>query len=63
MDAVRPVDLKFCADPDYLKSRTDSDFIECDSFEKLWDMMVRTHVESIGTESKVAITVTSPIRS
>lgn len=55
---MRPVDLKFCMDVDFLESSIDLGFITNDtSYEDLTDEQVRAFVETRSADSKEVVTL------
>lgn len=57
-EPVRPVNLSFCVDPEYLYSAIALGFIErAETNEDPTDSLLRTHLESLSTESTDTVTL------
>jgi transposase InsO family protein len=57
-EAVRPVKLKFCVDPEYLESIIALGFIkDVQSYESLTDEILRQFLETKSQESKESVTI------
>lgn len=58
--AVKPVDLKFCVEMQYLTlALTLGFFKNFESFEALTNECLRTYLDEAAKESKIAITIES----
>ena len=50
-EAVRPVNLKYCVDPEYIESVIALDILSVDSYDELSDETLRQHLEEKAEES------------
>ena len=51
-EAVRPVNLKFCDNPNHLESTIALDFIEFHDYDALTSSVLRTHVDQKAKKSQ-----------
>ena len=56
-EAVRPVNLKYCVDSEYIESAVVLGFLEADSYDALTDQILRKNLEEKSEESPEAVTL------
>ena len=56
-EAVQPVNIKYCVDPEYLESAIALGFIEATSYDELSEIDLREHLDQKAQESQETITL------